>query len=148
MVPAIIARLLLPVAFVVAAHLFLRGHNHPGGGFVAGLVVAIGFLMQYIVAGARWVEGRARLQPPRWIAVGLMLAASTGIGAIVAGYPFLTTHSPHVDLPVVGEVHLPSASFFDLGVFSVVVGATLLILTALAHQSIRAHRRPKSTRIG
>ncbi len=142
MVPAIIARLLLPVAFVVAAHLLLRGHNQPGGGFVAGLAVAIAFLLQYLVAGTQWVEARANLRPPKWIAFGLLLAALTGLGALVLGYPFLTTHTALVTLPLVGEVHLPSATFFDLGVFSVVVGATLLILTALAHQSIRAHRKP------
>jgi multicomponent K+:H+ antiporter subunit A len=142
MVPAVIARLLLPVSLVVAAHLLLRGHNEPGGGFVAGLVVAIAMLMQYIVAGTLWVEGRTRLRPPRWIALGLLLGATTGLGAVALRYPFLTTHTAHASLPLLGEVHLPSATFFDLGVFAVVVGATLLILTALAHQSIRAHRQP------
>jgi multicomponent K+:H+ antiporter subunit A len=145
MVPAVISRLLLPVAFVVAAHFLLRGHNEPGGGFVAGLIVAIAFLTQYIVSGTRWVEARARLHPPRWIATGLLLAAITGLGSIAVGYPFLTTHTAHVTLPWIGEVHLPSATFFDLGVFAVVVGATLLILTALAHQSVRAHRTPPAT---
>ncbi|WP_437596162.1 monovalent cation/H+ antiporter subunit A [Sorangium sp. So ce590] len=142
MVPAVIARLLLPVSFLVAAHFLLRGHNEPGGGFVAGLVVAIAMLMQYMVSGALWLEARARLRPVRWIAVGLLLGTTTGLGALAVGYPFLTTHTAHVRLPLVGEVHLPSATFFDLGVFAVVVGATLLTLTALAHQSLRAHRRP------
>jgi multicomponent K+:H+ antiporter subunit A len=141
-VPAVIAQLLLPVFIVVAAHFLVRGHNEPGGGFVAGLIVAIAFLVQYIASGTRWVEARARLRPARWIAVGISLAAATGLGSVALGYPFLTTHTAHVTVPLVGEVHLPSATFFDLGVFAVVVGATLLILTALAHQSIRAHRRP------
>ena len=144
MVPAMIAHLILPIALVVALHLLLRGHNEPGGGFVAGLVVAVAFLLQYLVAGTQWVEGRARVRPARWIAVGLWLAAVTGLGAVALGYPFLTTHTAVVTMPLVGEVHLPSAMFFDVGVFCVVVGATLLILTALGHQSIRAHRRPTS----
>jgi multicomponent K+:H+ antiporter subunit A len=142
MVPALIVRLLLPVSLVVAAHFFLRGHNQPGGGFVAGLVVAIAMLTQYFVSGTLWVEARTRVRPVRWIAAGLLVGALTGFGAVVVGYPFLTTHTAHFSLPLVGDVHFPSATFFDVAVFAVVVGATLLILTALAHQSIRAHRRP------
>ena len=141
MVPAIIARLLLPIALVVAMHFFVRGHNEPGGGFVAGLVVSIAILMQYIMSGVRWVEANTYVRPARWLALGLLCAGLTGLGAVALGYPFLTTHTAHVSLPLIGQVHVPSATLFDPGVFGVVVGATLLILTALAHQSIRAHRR-------
>jgi len=139
-VPAVLARLMLPLAVMVAIYLFLRGHNLPGGGFVAGLVVAIAFIMQYLVAGASWIEARLTLNPARWIGVGLLVAAATGAGAWLLRYPFLTTHTAHVELPVVGMVHVPSALFFDIGVFSVVTGSTLLVLLALAHQSIRAQR--------
>lgn len=142
LVPAVLVRLLLPVALVVAIHLFLRGHNLPGGGFVAGLVAAIAFLAQYMVGGTHWVEDHMNLHPPRWIAVGLLLAVGTGLGSLAFGYPFLTTYTAHVTLPVLGELHLPTAALFDLGVFCVVLGATLLLLTALAHQSLRARRRP------
>ncbi|MCW5666836.1 MAG: monovalent cation/H+ antiporter subunit A [Piscinibacter sp.] len=140
-VPAVLVRLLLPVAFVFAFHLFMRGHNEPGGGFVAGLVVAIAFIAQYMVGGTRWVEARLRLLPPRWIAFGLAAALATGLGSLALGYPFLTTHTAHVHWPLVGEVHLPTAALFDLGVFAVVVGSTLLLLTAIAHQSLRARRQ-------
>ena len=140
-VPAVLVRLLLPVSAVFAFHLFMRGHNEPGGGFVAGLVVAIAFIAQYMVSGTRWVEERMRLMPPQWVGFGLLAALLTGLGAIAAGYPFLTTHTAHVTWPLVGEIHLPTAALFDLGVFAVVVGATLLMLTALAHQSLRARRR-------
>ena len=147
-VPAVLVRLLLPVALMFAAHLFLRGHNQPGGGFVAGLVVAIAVIAQYMVGGTRWVEDRLRLRPPRWIATGLLLALLTGLGSLALGYPFLTTHTAHFTLPLLGEVHLPSATFFDLGVFAVVVGSTLLLLTAIAHQSLRARRRPGDNEAG
>ncbi len=140
-VPAVLVRLLLPLAVVFALHLFLRGHNEPGGGFVAGLVVAIAFIAQYMVGGTRWVEARLHLLPARWIAVGLLLALATGLGALAWSHPFLTTHTAHVTLPVLGALHLPSAALFDLGVFAVVVGSTLLLLTALAHQSLRARRQ-------
>ncbi|MCV5217117.1 hypothetical protein OFC53_38420, partial [Escherichia coli] len=75
-------RLLLPVAAVFAFHLFMRGHNLPGGGFVAGLVMAIAFIAQYMVGGTRCVEARLRLQPSRWIAAGLLIALATGAGAL------------------------------------------------------------------
>jgi multicomponent K+:H+ antiporter subunit A len=141
LVPAVLSRLLLPVALVVAMHLFMRGHNEPGGGFVAGLVVASALVLQYMVAGTHWVEDHLRLWPQRWIAFGLAVALATGLGSLAFGYPFLTTHTAHFTLPVFGEIHFASALFFDIGVFSLVVGATMLVLTALSHQSVRRHRR-------
>lgn len=140
-VPAVLVRLLLPVAGMFAFHLFMRGHNEPGGGFVAGLVVAIAFIAQYMVSGTRWVEERMHLLPTRWISFGLLVALAIGLGSLAFGHPFLTTHTAHVHWPLVGEVHLPTAAVFDLGVFAVVVGSTLLLLTAIAHQSLRARRR-------
>lgn len=82
-------------------------------------------------------------QGDAWQAVAnLVLACATGLAAWLFGHPFLTTHTAHVDWPLVGELHLPSAFIFDLGVFTVVVGTTMLMLVALAHQSLRAHRLP------
>ena len=140
MVPAVLVRLLLPFAALVSVYIFMRGHNEPGGGFVAGLVFSVALLMQYIISGTQWVEAHLPIFPRRWIGVGLLFALGTGMGSIVAGYPFLTSHTFHMTLPVVGDVHLASALFFDIGVFSLVVGATMLILTAIAHQSVRSHR--------
>jgi len=137
--PGTLVRVLLPLSAVIAAYLFLRGHDAPGGGFVAALVVSIAFVLQYLVAGTRWVEARLRLPVLRLIGAGLLIAEATGLGAMLLGYPFLTSHMAYFDLPLLGRVPLASALFFDLGVFAVVLGATLLILTALAHQSIRGH---------
>ena len=140
MVPAVLVRLLLPFATLVSMYLFMRGHNEPGGGFVAGLVFSVALLLQYIVSGTSWVEAHLPLYPRRWIGMGLLIALATGLGAWAWGYPFLTSHTAHLHLPWVGEVHVASALFFDIGVFTLVVGATLLILTGIAHQSVRSHR--------
>jgi multicomponent K+:H+ antiporter subunit A len=139
-VPAVIMRAMLPPIALVSVYLLLRGHNLPGGGFVAGITLAIGFILQYIAGGTRWAEDRLAIRPLRWVAAGLLLAAITGAGAWLFGRAFLTSHTAHVTLPVIGELHVSSVFFFDLGVFSLVVGATALILIALAHQSVRAHR--------
>src|SRR5471030_1299393 len=147
MVPAVLVRLLLPIAFVVSMYLFMRGHNQPGGGFVAGLVMSVAFILQYMVAGTQWVEAQMSLRPLRWMGTGLLFATLTGLGAMALGYPFLTTHTAHLHVPPFGDVHVASALFFDIGVYAVVVGSTLLILTALAHKSVRGHKtaaQPKS----
>jgi len=140
MVPAVLVRLLLPFAAVVSFYLFMRGHNQPGGGFVAGLVLSVALLLQYIISGTHWVEAHMPLLPRRWIGTGLLFALTTGLGAIAMGYPFLTSHTLHLSLPLLGDIHVASAMFFDIGVFTLVVGSTLLILTAIAHQSVRGHR--------
>ncbi|MBK3440832.1 monovalent cation/H+ antiporter subunit A [Pseudomonas lactis] len=140
MVPAVLVRLLLPIALVVSFYLFMRGHNQPGGGFVAGLVMSVAFILQYMVAGTQWVEAQMSLRPMRWMGFGLLSATLTGLGALFAGYPFLTTHTWHLSLPLLGDIHIASALFFDVGVYAMVVGSTLLMLTALGHQSVRAHK--------
>ena len=141
MVPAVLVRLLLPIAVLVSVYFFMRGHNEPGGGFVAGLVMSVALLLQYIVSGTQWVEAHLRISPAaldrRGPAAG---ARHRPGGAVLLGYPFLTTHTAHLTLPLLGDIHVASALFFDIGVFTLVVGATMLILTALAHQSVRSHR--------
>ena len=75
-------RWLFPVIIVLAVYLFLRGHDLPGGGFAAGIALAIAFILQYMAGGTRWVEDRLRILPVRWIGLGLLLAAVTGVGVL------------------------------------------------------------------
>ncbi|MCM2306437.1 MAG: monovalent cation/H+ antiporter subunit A [Sulfuritalea sp.] len=142
MLPAVLVRLLLPLAMLVSLFFLLRGHNAPGGGFVGGLVLATAVILQYMVSGAIWVESRLRIHPLYWIAIGLLAAAAAGIGAVVVGTPFLTSQTWHGALPGIGELHLSSVLLFDLGVYMLVVGATVLMLVAIAHQSLRSHHKP------
>ena len=138
---ATFARLLLPLALLVSAFILLRGHNLPGGGFIAGLVTAIALIMQYLANGVAWTHARLPAQTHPLIAAGLILALLTGAASWLFGRPFLTSAFGHVELPglgtLVGEFELASAMAFDLGVYLVVVGATLLILInlGLAHHA-------------
>ena len=142
-VPSVIMKWLFPVIIMLAAHLILRGHDLPGGGFAGGIALAIAFILQYLAFGTRWVEDRLRILPLKWIGAGLMLAALTGAGAMLFGYPYLTTYYDYTTIPYVAKMPTSSALLFDIGVFSLVVGATVLMLIALAHQSIRKHRVDK-----
>ncbi len=144
-VPGLIMRLLFPVVAMMAMFLFLRGHDLPGGGFVAGLTFAIAFILQYMAGGARWVEARLTVLPVRWIGFGLLAAGGTGVGATFFGRPFLSSSFQYVDLPILGRMPIASALLFDLGVFALVLGATVLVLIALAHQSLRISRTTSKT---
>ena len=139
--PSILVRLLLPMAGLVSAYLLLRGHNAPGGGFVGGLVSATAVIAQYMVGGTIWVESRLRVHPLVWIGLGLLAATVAGIVGWWDSLPFLTSQGVDVRLPLLGHLHLSTVLLFDLGVYTLVVGATLLMLVALAHQALRAPRK-------
>jgi multicomponent K+:H+ antiporter subunit A len=145
LVPAVIMRGMFAAIAVFALFLLFRGHNLPGGGFAAGIALAVAFILQYMAGGTRWVEERIQLRPVRLMGVGLAVAAATGAGAWWFAHPFLTSHVAHFDVPLLGDVHFPSAFLFDIGVFVLVVGATALFLIALAHQSLRAHRSERDS---
>ena len=146
LIMATFARLLLPLALIVSVFIFLRGHNLPGGGFIAGLVTAIALIMQYLANGVAWTHARLPAHTHPWIAAGLLVALATGLASWLFGRPFLTSAFGHAGLPLVGEFEIASAMAFDLGVYLVVVGATLLILINLgmAHHASHHDPTPKS----
>ena len=132
--PAIMATLtqvLLPLALLVAVFILLRGHNAPGGGFIAGLITAVALIVQFLANGSEWTHQRLPPDKHPLLVWGLGVATLTGLGSWLFGAPFLTSTYGHLDWPVVGEFELASAMAFDLGVFLVVVGATLMILLNL-----------------
>jgi len=133
-------RFLLPLALLVAAHLFLRGHNAPGGGFIAGLVAAVALVLQYMANGIAWTQKQWRQACHPLIAAGVLMASATGTVSLFLGRPFLTSAFGHVHLPVVGEFELASAMVFDLGVFLTVVGVILLIIANLGKLTRRSAR--------
>jgi len=138
------ARMLLPFALMVSVYFFLRGHNLPGGGFIAGLITAIALMLQTVSNGEQALapgrgssgsSGSGLARKLSWlhtaIGMGLLIACLTGLGSWLLGYPFLTSSFIHPHLPVVGELPLASAAAFDLGVYLSVVGATVLALAGI-----------------
>ncbi|TSE22993.1 monovalent cation/H+ antiporter subunit A [Tepidimonas aquatica] len=142
------AAVVLPAALVVAVYIFLRGHNAPGGGFIAGLITAVALVLQAMARGLHSTEALLRAHGGRrfvrWLGAGLGVAGLTGVGAFVWGRPFLTSAHGHVHLPLLGDVPLATAALFDLGVYGTVVGATLLTISALGNAS-RAGAAPVGT---
>jgi multicomponent K+:H+ antiporter subunit A len=139
-IPNLVGSLLFPLALAVSVYMFLRGHNEPGGGFIAGLVLAVPLLLQYVLSGLGAVQARLPVDYLATIAIGLLIATLTGVASWAFGYPFLTSSTPHPVLPLFGEVPLASAMAFDLGVFLVVAGSAMLALATLGGVSLRAPR--------
>lgn len=131
MMLAMVSQALLPLALLVSAYIFLRGHNLPGGGFIAGLITAVAIIQQYIANGVLFMKKSLRLDYQYLIASGLLIAVLCGIASWFFGRPFLTSWFDYFELPIIGKFELASAMIFDLGVYLTVIGATLLILSNL-----------------
>jgi multicomponent K+:H+ antiporter subunit A len=134
-------RLLLPLAVMVGLYIFLRGHNQPGGGFIAGLVISIAILMQYMASGYQFAAQRLRADHHTLIGLGVLTAAATGLGSLVFGAPFMTTAFDYFSLPLIGEFELATAMLFDIGVALTVIGAVILALAQLSQVAQSAEKQ-------
>lgn len=125
----------LPVALVVSLYIFLRGHNYPGGGFIAGLITSMALVIQYIAMGQDHAEKMLRAQSGRlyeiWIGLGLIIAGISGLASWFWARPFLTSAHVYVESGLFGKFHFASAAGFDLGVYVTVVGAAMLLISVL-----------------
>jgi len=134
---------LLPLALLVSVYLFLRGHNAPGGGFIAGLVTGTAMLLQYVAYGGAWARERLPWNYTNVIAAGLLIATGTGLASWAFGTPFLTSTFGYVTWPVVGKFELASAMAFDLGIYLAVVGVVMVIISRLGGLSGSATVAPQ-----
>ncbi|KUJ86200.1 cation:proton antiporter [Ruegeria marisrubri] len=132
MMMVVVTRVMMPIALMVGAYIFFRGHNQPGGGFIAGLIVAIAFLMQYMASGFTWAAERQRFYYHATIGWGVLIAAATGLGAWFNNKPFLTSDFGYLHWPPLEEFEWATAMLFDTGVFLAVLGAVMLALESLS----------------
>jgi multicomponent Na+:H+ antiporter subunit B len=122
-------RFLMPLMLLFSWFVLLRGHNEPGGGFVGGLVAAAAFALHAIAGDPAQTRRLLHTDPRRLIAIGLLVAAGSGLPSLLLGSPFMTGLWWPDPLPAIGKVGTPF--LFDVGVYLVVFGVSMTILMAL-----------------
>ncbi|MCU0588155.1 MAG: Na+/H+ antiporter subunit B [Syntrophobacteraceae bacterium] len=123
-------RYLLPLLLLLSIYLLLRGHNEPGGGFVGGLVAASAYALHMIAYTVESARRILRVEPRTLIAAGLLTALGSGAASWAIGAPFMTGLWLEQPIPVAGKVGTPF--IFDVGVYFVVIGVSLMILFTVA----------------
>ncbi|ACZ32187.1 NADH dehydrogenase (quinone) [Xylanimonas cellulosilytica DSM 15894] len=131
MVFEVVTRVVFHAMIVFALFLLFRGHNTPGGGFAAGLVVGLALAVRYLAGGRYELGEAAPVHPGLVLGSGLLLSAGVGLGSLLSGQHAIESFILDLHLPVFGHVHLVTSLFFDLGVFLVVIGLVLDVLRSL-----------------
>ncbi|MBS1672518.1 MAG: Na+/H+ antiporter subunit A [Actinobacteria bacterium] len=127
----VIVRILFHTIMVVSIYLLFAGHNAPGGGFAGGLVAGMALVMRYI-AGGRWELGAASpTDAGRLLGAGLILAVGAAVAPLFFGLPPLSSAVWEADVPVLGHLEFVTSTFFDIGVYLVVIGLVLDVLRSL-----------------
>ena len=126
------ADLLVPPILMVSLFLLCGGHTAPGGGFVGGLTAGLAIALAHAAGGGGAIGRILRPAPGLLLGAGLVIAGLTGAGGWLFGGGFLDAGARSFDLPGLGTVKVTSALFFDIGVYLVVAGTTLLIVLTLA----------------
>ncbi len=126
-----IARLFLRVMAILAILLLTRGHNNPGGGFIAGIIFSTGFILYGIVFGSARIEDILYFHSRKWMGVGLMLVFIAAILPIFWRLPPLTGIWYIGQFPLIGDLHLGTPLLFDTGIFIAVTGVILSIVITI-----------------
>ena len=126
------SRYLMVLLVLFSVFILLRGHNEPGGGFVGGLLIAGAFALYGLAFEPKAARRLLRLDPRTIIGVGLVTSIGSGLAAVWHGHPFLTGQWLPYPIPFLGK--LGTAFLFDLGVYLVVLGTTLLVLLTLEEE--------------
>lgn len=126
-------RLIFSLLLLFSLFLLARGHNEPGGGFIAGLVASGAFALYAIAYNVAEARRAVRVEPRSLIGGGLLLAAASGTFAWWRGEPFLTGQWISWDTGF-ERLTLGTPLLFDAGVYLVVIGVTLTIVLTLAEE--------------
>ena len=130
----VITRIAFPMMMMFSVYLLMAGHNLPGGGFAGGLVAGLALAVRYLAGGRYELTEAAPVQAGFVLGTGMALAVISGVLPLLFGANVFSQATPVVDVPLLGELHFPTALLFDLGVYLVVVGVMLDFLRSLGAQ--------------
>jgi multicomponent Na+:H+ antiporter subunit A len=139
----VVVRLIFHAIIIVSLYLLFAGHNAPGGGFAGGLVAGLALVARYIAGGRFELAAAAPVDAGKLLGVGLSLAATTAIVPLFFGYSALTTTWFEGTVWLFGHVEFVTSTFFDVGVYLVVVGLTLDVLRSLGAEVDRHYEQDK-----
>jgi len=128
-------RFLLPLLLLFSIFLLMRGHNEPGGGFVAGLVAAAAYALYSIAFDVTMARRALWIDPHTLVGIGLLTAAGSATLSLLVDKPFMTGQWSIFVVPGLDKVELGTPVLFDVGVFLVVIGVTLMIIFTLAEET-------------
>lgn len=127
-------RFLLPLQLLFSLFMLFRGHNQPGGGFIAGLVTSGAIALYLFAFDVERTRELVRVEPQVLWGVGLLFCASSTLVSVFLGYPLMTSIWWEPKLPVLGTVSLSTPLVFDTGVYLAVVGTVFAIVRGLAEE--------------
>jgi multicomponent Na+:H+ antiporter subunit A len=130
----VITRIVFPLIMMFSLYLLMAGHNLPGGGFAGGLVAGLALALRYLAGGRYELSEAAPVQAGLVLGTGMAIAVLAGVLPVFFGGSVFSQATPVVDVPLLGELHFPSALIFDTGVYLVVVGVMLDFLRSLGAQ--------------
>ena len=124
------SRALFPTILVFSVYLLCVGHYGPGGGFSAGLVAGLAFVLRYVAGGSTDPGAAVAIRPPVLMGFGLTVAVLTALAPLLVGDPVLSSAKVTVPTPL-GGLDLVTSLFLDVGVYLLIVGVVLDLLRAL-----------------
>jgi len=127
----VVVRLLFHGLVVLSLYLLFAGHNAAGGGFAGGLVAGIALAARYLAGGPAELGAAAPVRAGHLLGLGVATAAVTAIVPMFFGRDALYSEFFEATVPVLGHVEFVTATFFDIGVYLVVVGLVLDVLRSL-----------------
>jgi multicomponent Na+:H+ antiporter subunit A len=127
----VITRLVFHTIVVFSIYLLFSGHNNPGGGFAAGLVTGLALVVRYLAGGRYELNEAAPVDAGALMGTGLLIAVASGLAPLAFGGAVLQSAVVDLHAPLLGDVHLVTSVFFDLGVYVLVVGLVLDLLRSL-----------------